>query len=136
MATTSEPVHVEIQMVEQRRALADIGRWMFALPFVFLGAMHLARYRMMAGVVPAWVPGGGALWVVLTGIVLLVTGVAIASHAMTRTSAAVLATLIAIFTVTVHLPAFVAGNQMEIGNLLKNIAIIGGAVYIAAKEVK
>src|SRR6187401_1093187 len=52
-----------------------VARGLFGLPFVLFGAMHFAAGSAMASAVPSWVPGGGTLWVYLTGIALVAGGI-------------------------------------------------------------
>jgi putative oxidoreductase len=121
---TTQAEHVE----------AIAGRWLFAAPFAAFGLMHVAMASTLAGAVPAWVPGGGMLWVVLTGIFMLAAAISIATNKLTRLSGPLLALLMITYIGALHLPALIAGNQMEMGNILKNLALAGGALFIAARR--
>ncbi len=52
-----------------------IGRILLAVPFLVLGLMHFPGAESMAGMVPAWMPGG-VLWVFVTGVANILAGVA------------------------------------------------------------
>ena len=42
-----------------------------------------------------------------------------------------LAVLLAVFVMTIHLPAVFGGDQMAMGGMLKDISLAGGALLIA-----
>lgn len=109
-------------------ALPKVGRFLFAIPFAVFGINHFMNAGMMAGMVP--IPGGIA-WVYITGAALIA-----ASAAMMIGQQAVLATrLLALFllltALTVHLPAFLGGDQMAMSQILKDLALAGGALILS-----
>lgn len=118
----------------KRDPLAIAGRVIFALPFGVFGLMHLAAPGSMAGVVPSWVPGPGALWVVLTGVALIAAAVSIAIDRLVRWSGPLLALLMLTFVLTVHLPHLLGGDQMAMISLLKDLAFAGAALFFTARK--
>ena len=114
--------------------LSTTGRVLFAAPFAVFGVNHLMMPGAMAGMVPAWVPGGGSFWVVLTGLAMIAAAVSIGTNRLTKVSAPLLALLLATYVVTLHLPALLGGDQMAIMGLLKDTSLIGGALFLAARS--
>ncbi len=109
------------------------GRVVYGLPFVIFGIMHLAFGSKMAGMVPAWVPGG-VVWVYLTGIALIVGGTTIVANKMGRMGALLIAALMILFILTVHIPGLMneSTQQMAMGGFFKDMALCGGALTLAS----
>jgi putative oxidoreductase len=108
-------------------ATRAVARLLFALPFIAAGAVHFIAGREMAGAVP--VPGG-VVWVYLTGAAMIAAGVGIATRRLGMWAALGLSLLLVTFIVTVHLPglAHAATRHMAMGNLIKDTALLGGAL--------
>lgn len=111
-----------------------IGRVIFAIPVILIGANHLSNASVMAFMVPSWLPGG-IFWVYLTGSALIVAAVAIIAGRMTYYAALGLAVLVFIFALTIHLPGMMKGDgPMRMFSTLsfyKDLAISGAALFIA-----
>ncbi|MCH8748688.1 DoxX family protein [Patescibacteria group bacterium] len=116
------------------------GRVLFALPFGVFGIFHLLSAGQLAGLVPALFPGPGVFWVYLTGVIFLLTSASIIFKKYQREGSLLLAVQLLVFIVTVWLPQI--GNtetgQLAIVNLLKDTALLGGALTFAklAREEK
>ena len=111
-------------------SLTKVGKIVFAIPFFMFGAFHFMNAGGMEGVVPSYVPGG-VFWVYLTGVAHLLAAIAILANKMVRIAGILLGVMLILMGLMVHLPAFIDGNQMEMANLMKNIALAGGAFIIA-----
>lgn len=109
--------------------LVNAGRIIFAVPFLFFGLVHFMNAQNMGGMIPEYIPGG-AFWVYLTGVAHILAAIAILVKKWVKIATILLAVMLIIFALTIHLPGFLEGNQMELGNILKNIAISGGALVI------
>ena len=131
MAVTAADDAERVVVVNQPLEVA--GRVLYGAPFAVFGAMHLAMGSAMAGAVPSFAPGGGTLWIYVTGIAMLAAAVSIVTNLMTRISGILLAVLMLLFAFTLHLPPFLAGEQMELPSILKNTALAGGALLVAAR---
>jgi len=109
-----------------------IGKVLFALPFMVFGVMHLIYGDAMQGIVPAFIPGG-VWWVYLTGVVMILSSLAILANMHAKKAALALAVLIATFILTIHIPGIMnpATMRMEIPNLLKDVSLLGGALLLA-----
>lgn len=114
--------------------LTTIGRIVFGLPFAIFGIFHFMMADQMAGMVPSFVPGG-VLWVYVIGLALVAAGVAIVLQKMTRMACFGLAALMAIFILTVHIPSMGKDNYAMV-NLLKDLAFLGAALYMAGHHEK
>ncbi len=111
--------------------LKKVGRIVFAIPFAIFAMMHFMKAGDMAGMVPAWVPGG-VFWVYVIGLALLAAAISIVFEKQTYLASLLLAGLLLIFILTIHLPAIMGGNQMAMGSLLKDMSLAGGALLIAS----
>ncbi|RMG40688.1 MAG: DoxX family protein [Methanobacteriota archaeon] len=107
-----------------------MARVLFALPFGIFGLFHLMNGSQMSGMVPKFIPGG-VFWVYLTGIALIAACVSMLIGKMGKLSTLLLSAMLAIFVLTIHLPAVIGGNMASMTNLLKDIALIGGALTYA-----
>jgi putative oxidoreductase len=109
-------------------ALPKLGRWLFALPMGVFGLMHFMAGPAMAGMVP--IPGG-VLWVYATGVALIAATVAIVTGKQALLAAQLLAVFLLLTALTVHLPALLGGDQNAMGQVLKDLALAGGALVLA-----
>ncbi len=110
--------------------LKNIGRIMYAIPFAIFGMMHFMVAGDMAGMVPAWVPGG-VFWVYVTGLALIAAAVSLITKKHIYLASLLLAVLLIIFVVTVHLPSMMGGDQMAMPSIMKDMSLAGGALLIA-----
>ena len=115
--------------------ISKIGKYLYAIPMVIFGLFHFLNASAMAGMVP--IPGG-IFWVYLTGLSLILAGVSIIIQKLDEWSSFLLAVLLLVFVVTIHLPGIVAVGemaQMYMTNLLKDLALAGGAlIYLSSKR--
>lgn len=109
-------------------ALPTIGRYLFAIPMAIFGIFHFMRGGAMAGMVP--IPGG-VFWVYLTGAALIAAAVAIMTGKLGGLAARLLAVFLLLTAFTVHLPAVMGGNQDAMSQLLKDVALAGGALVLS-----
>ena len=83
---------------------------------------------------------GGVFWIYLTGLGLLLSGVSILIKKYDYWSSFLLAVLLLSFVLTIHLPGIIEGGemaQMYMTNLLKDLALAGGAlIYFSSKKLK
>ena len=109
-------------------ALPKLGKFLFALPMAVFGLMHFMMGEAMAGMVP--IPGG-VLWVYLTGVALLAAAAAIITGKQAVLASQLLALFLLITAFTVHLPAVMGGDQAAMGQVLKDVALAGGALIFS-----
>lgn len=111
--------------------LAMTGKALFAVPFIVFGVIHFTSAAQMAGAVPAYIPGG-VFWVYVVGAVFILSALGVLTGKWAKECACALAVMLAILILFVQLPGALAGNQMSIGNLLKDTALLGGALLLSS----
>lgn len=109
-------------------ALPKVGRFLFAIPMAVFGIMHFMNAQMMAGMVP--IPGG-VIWVYLTGLALIAAAVSIMTGKQAVLATQLLALFLLLTAFTVHLPVVLGGDQTAMSNVLKDVALSGGALILS-----
>jgi uncharacterized membrane protein YphA (DoxX/SURF4 family) len=110
---------------------AFIGRILFAVPMILFGVFHLMKPSGMAGQVLQGWPAATFL-VVLSGIGLILAGIALAINKMSKLAMLLLALELLIFVLAIHIPAVAGGGgQQAMIGLLKDISLMGGALLAA-----
>jgi hypothetical protein len=100
---------------ETNRARALTGtRWIIGLGSLAFGLAHLTSTKFVAGMIPAWMPGGGVFWVILTGIAFLLAGAAILAGIQHLLAARMLALMLLIFSVVLLTPGIFAQPHSHI----------------------
>ncbi len=111
-------------------AILNLGRYLFALPFAVFGVMHFTAASDMAAMAP-----GGEVMVYITGVAHLAAAVSMLIGKLDKLASVLLALMLLIFAFAVHAPAM-SENPAEMGNILKNIALAGGALMYAQALAK
>lgn len=113
--------------------LATIGRILFGLPFGIIGLNHFLMKDVFLGMMSSFLPGGG-FTIMLTGVVLILASISIIINKYVVITCYSLATLLLLFIITIHIPGLMDPKSYEIAllNLLKDTALMGGALMIAA----
>ncbi|UXX78591.1 DoxX family protein [Reichenbachiella carrageenanivorans] len=114
------------------KMLPTLGKFMFAIPMAIFGLFHFLNAREMSGTVPSFVPGG-ILWVYLTGAALVAAAVAVIIGKKAKLATQLLGLMLLLFAVLIHLVSVTNGNEMSMPNLLKDIALAGGAWYMSGQ---
>ncbi|WKV11382.1 DoxX family protein [Marivirga harenae] len=109
--------------------IANIGRFLFAIPMVIFGVFHFVNTRSFQNVVPSFIPGQ-TFWVYLTGAALIAAGISILIKKQIQLVSNLLAIMLLIFAVFVHLPLAIDGDQLAASSLLKDVALAGGAFIL------
>jgi len=110
------------------KAVTSLGKFLFAIPMLIFGLFHFMNAQGMAGMVP--IPGG-VIWVYVTGVGLLAAGVSMLIGRLDKLATVLLALMLLIFVFAIHLPGAIEGNQPSTSNLLKDLALAGGALMYA-----
>lgn len=111
------------------KGLLGIGKYLFAIPMAVFGIMHFMSAADMA----AMAPFGGQFMIYLTGAALLAAAVSIIIGKMDRLATLLLGIMLLIFALSIHLPGVINAGEdapqmaMSMSNLLKDIALAGGA---------
>lgn len=109
-----------------------VGRILFGIPFVVFGVFHFINAGALVGAVPGFLPFP-LVFVYITGAAMVLAGVSIISKKKIRTACLLLALLLLIYIVLVHVPGL--PNQLSVGALLKDLALLGGALTLAGNYV-
>ncbi len=99
----------------------------FALVIGTFGVLHFKNAAMMGGMVPAYLPGDGKIWVYISGAAMLLAAIAIITGIAKTLACYLLAVLLLIFVFMFHLKPAMEGNM---GNLLKDTAMAMCAILI------
>ena len=107
-----------------------VARWTFGLGSVLFCLAHLTAAQYFGRMIPRWMPFGGPLWVVLTGIAFGLAGLAILSRVLNVLAARLLALMLLIFEVAL-VPLVIANPlaHIPLGSNAYNLAA-AGAVWI------
>ncbi len=117
--------------------LGMIGKILFAIPFLAFGVFHLMNANQMAGMIPAYLPGG-ALWVYVSGVALLLAAISILSGRNTKLATMLLGVMLILFVLMLHAPnlnnpdAMMA--QMAMSGMLKDLGLAGAAFMMSANS--
>jgi len=113
-----------------KTTLTTFGRVIFALPFAIFGLFHFMNADGMAVMVP--VPGG-AFWVYLTGLAMIAASVSILIKKKSGLASMLLGILLLLYAFTVQLAMVLGGDQMAMGQVLKDLALAGAAFYYSGQ---
>ncbi len=113
------------------KTLTNIAaRVLFSVPFIMFGSMHLFKAQMMAGMVPAFIPGG-IFWVYLTGIAMIAAAISFITLKYHYMAGLLLALLLLILVFTVQMPSMLKGEMMGMIGMIKDTGLAGGALLMA-----
>ena len=113
--------------------LKKIGVYLFALPMVYFGSMHLAYAPSMESMMPAYFPAK-VLFIYLTGALLIITGASLILQKNIKITCQLLGLMFMIFVLLIHLPSVIGGNPMSLPNILKDSALAGAAFIFSANS--
>ena len=98
------------------------------------GASHMIEAEVLSGMVPEELPGGGKLYVYLTGAIEILCAVSIVLKKFDFYAGLVLAALMILYALLIHLPD-VSSSPIAVSNLLKDIALSGAAlIYVGTTK--
>lgn len=107
---------------------SQVGKYMFALPFLAFGAFHLMNASDFATNMN--VPGG-EIMVYFTGISMIAAAVSIFIGKYTKLAMVLLGVMLLLFILIIHVPGMGSEDemvaQMSMSSMLKDLALAGGA---------
>ncbi|HTZ31082.1 MAG TPA: hypothetical protein VMH31_01415 [Methylomirabilota bacterium] len=115
------------------RGIAAASRVLFALSFASLALAHWIALKETAGFVPKWIPPGQKFWAIATGVFHMMAAVAIGSGVQGKLAARLLTAMIAVFGLTIWLPALLASPREHFvwcANA-QNLGLLGAAWVVA-----
>lgn len=113
-------------------AVINLGKYLFAIPFLIFGIFHF----MSAGDMAAMAPFGGEIIVYITGVCLILASISIIIGKYDKLAAVLLALMILLFALLVHGRSMMnAGDDMakamSMSAMLKDLVIVGAALIYA-----
>jgi len=108
------------------KTLSTLGRFIYAIPFIIFGIFHFMNAGAMAGMISKWPVAEGLIYI--SGLALILAGLSIILNIKARLASLLLALLLLIIIIGIHVPAVMKGDQMAMGSLLKDIALMGAAI--------
>lgn len=100
---------------------------LYALIWIYFGVDHLIHAKDLAPIVP--IPGG-AFWVFITGIAMILACFAIILNKKAKLACYLLALMLLIFIFTIHIPGLTKNNPMAPVMLLKDLGLMAAAIII------
>jgi putative oxidoreductase len=111
--------------------MKNLGKFLYIIPLAVFGLMHFANASQLTGYMPSWMPIKTAL-VYITGLGLIAAAVALIINKKAKLAMTLLAVELLSFVVLIHLMHLIDGDQMAMGQILKDTALAGAAFYLAA----
>jgi uncharacterized membrane protein YphA (DoxX/SURF4 family) len=117
--------------------LIVLGPVFVAAPLAAFAAEHLTLGRLMAGMVPAWMPAR-VFWIYFVGVALLAAALSLDLKRYVRWSAPLLALLFLLFVLTIHLPNAVGQPKNRIFWVLvfRETSFTAGALALTAATLR
>jgi hypothetical protein len=113
--------------------IVALGPIFLAVPIAVFGTEHLTATKIIAGMVPGWIPGH-LFWALFVGACLISAALSIAVRKYAGIAAALLGLTILLFVFLIHIPGIVTTptSQLLWVVCLRDLAFSGGALSVAA----
>jgi putative oxidoreductase len=114
------------------KTLTNIGRIVYAIPFLIFGLFHfLSANQMASSILNGW--PANLFIVYLTGAALILAGISILINKVARTASLLLALFLLLTIALVHLPGLANEEtmRMAMSNALKDMGLMGAAIAFA-----
>ena len=114
-----------------------LGRVFYAVPLAMFGAEHLAGPRILAQLVPAWIPAR-LFWAYFVGFALLAAAISLILSKYEQLSLTLLGIMFFLFVILVHLPRVAANpnDRISWAVVLRDLAFAGGAWALAGSQLR
>lgn len=113
--------------------MKNTGKYLYIIPIAIFGLMHFANAGQLTQIMPSWMPLKTVL-VYLTGVALIAAPVALIINKKAKLAMTLLAVELLSFMIFIHLAKVIGGDQMAMGQVLKDTALAGAALYIASNS--
>lgn len=122
--------------MKQYHIISRIAIYLLSVVLFAFGVFHFLHPHDLLIFVPSFIPGG-IIWVYFVGAAFILVAISFLTNKLVKLSGYVLAVLLIIFILSIHIPNYLnAGDkemkQLALINLLKDTAIVGFALHIAA----
>jgi uncharacterized membrane protein len=117
--------------------IVALGPVFLAVPIAVFGTEHFTATKILAGMVPHWIPGH-LFWALFVGACLISAALSIAVRKYTGIAAALLGLTILLFVLLIHTPgvASAPASRSLWVVALRDLAFSGGALSVAATQRK
>jgi uncharacterized membrane protein len=117
--------------------IVTLGPVFLAVPIAVFGTEHFTATKILAGMVPHWIPGH-LFWALFVGACLISAALSIAVRKYTGIAAALLGLTILLFVLLIHIPgvANAPSSRLLWVVALRDLAFSGGALSVAATQKK
>src|SRR6202042_1094379 len=93
--------------------LVALGLTFIAIPVSVFGTEHFTATKIIAGMVPGWLPGH-MFWALLVGVCLVAAALSIAARKQAWLSSALLGAMVLLFVLLIHVPNVVSAPHDRI----------------------
>jgi uncharacterized membrane protein/uncharacterized membrane protein YphA (DoxX/SURF4 family) len=109
------------------------GPLFYAAPIAAFGTEHFTLTKLIASLVPAWIPWH-LFWAYFVGTCFILAALSLVTKIQSRLAAGLLALTFFLFVVLMDLPAWARhpGNRFAIALALRELSFSGGALALAA----
>ena len=116
--------------------ISRVAIYLLSVVLIIFGIIHFTNPRDLLVFVPPSLPGG-ITWVYTLGSVFIICGLSFLTNQFVKFTGYLLAVLLLTYILIIHLPNYRnAGDpearQLALINMLKDLAIMGFALHIAA----
>ncbi|MEO6719980.1 MAG: hypothetical protein ABIN67_06420 [Ferruginibacter sp.] len=122
--------------MKQYHLISRIAIYLLSVVLFVFGVFHFLHPHDLLVFVPSFMPGG-IIWVYFVGAAFILVALSFLTNKLVKVAGYVLAVLLIVFILTIHIPNYMnAGDkemrQMALINILKDTAIVGFALHVAA----
>ena len=107
---------------------SQVSKYLYIIPFLAFGAFHLMGADGMA---EAMNPPLGVAGIYISGLGMILAVVAVIINKYAKLALLLLGVMLLLFVALIHAPATFGGDQMAMGQMLKDLALAGGAWVLA-----
>jgi uncharacterized membrane protein len=113
-----------------------LGPLFIAMPIAIFGTEHFTATKIIAGMVPGWIPGH-MFWALFVGTCLVAAALSIAARKYVWLAAALLGFMICLFVLLIHIPNIAGAphNRLLWVVALRDLAFAGGAFSVSAAQI-
>ncbi len=128
-------ITVRKEFVQERglNKIVALGPICLAVPLAVFGTEHFTATKIIAGMVPAWIPGH-IFWALLVGTCLIAAALSIAARKYAWLASALAGLMILLFVLLIHVPDIAASPRSHLLWVVgfRDSAFAGGAFALAS----
>jgi uncharacterized membrane protein len=117
--------------------IVALGPLFFAVPMAVFASQHFTQAKLVATLVPSWIPGH-LFWTYFVGTAVIAASLSIIVRKQARLAAILLAIMLILFELLLHIPAIMAHpkNVIAWAIALRDLAFSGGALAFAGAQTE